>query len=43
MPAPMTSAPTPSKYAAAYASSMPVVPAPLVSPRTRSRIVRVAT
>ena len=43
MAAPMISAPMPSKCAAAYESSMPVVPVPLVSPKTRSRNVRVAT
>jgi hypothetical protein len=43
IPAPMISAPTSSKYAAAYRSSTPVVPAPEVSWRTRSRNVRVAT
>jgi len=36
MAAPMISAPTPSKYAAAYVSSTPVVPAPLVLPKTLS-------
>ncbi|HXR45558.1 MAG TPA: hypothetical protein VN759_12150 [Pseudolysinimonas sp.] len=38
----MISAPTPSKNAAACRSSTPVVPAPLVSPNTFSRKVRVA-
>ena len=38
----MISAPTPSKNAAAYESSTPLVPAPLVSPKMRSRNVRVA-
>ena len=42
MPAPMISEPTPSKNATAYRSSTPVVPAPLVSPNTFSRNVRVA-
>jgi hypothetical protein len=38
----MISEPIPSKNAAAYRSSTPVVPAPLVSPNTFSRNVRVA-
>lgn len=42
MPAPIISAPTSSRYAVAYLSSTPVVPAPVVSPSTRSRNVRVA-
>jgi len=42
IPAPMISAPMPWKYCAAYFSSTPVVPAPLVSRKTRSWKVRVA-